>query len=276
MAGIGLVSILVLIKYRTRVLSLRAQQLELQVEKRTQQLALKSQQLEKELYKRTEFTRALIHELKTPLTPLLSSSEYLLNSYNDEITLGFVNNIRKGTLNLEKRINELLDLARGEVGLIKLNREYLYPIHIIKDCITYFLPETQKKKQELIVDLPDILPVIYADEQRLRQIIFNLLSNASKFTRRNGEIDLKAEVENDEIIIEIQDTGCGIDDSDQKYLFEPYQRSKNTESGLGLGLYLSKMFVELHGGRIWMSSCKGKGSTFTFSIPIDNNDNDGG
>jgi len=235
----------------------------------------KSEQLENELLKRAEFTRALAHELKTPLTPILSSSEFLINTVEDDITLGFINNIRQGILNLDKRINELMDMAKGEVGLIKLHCEYIYILNVLKDSIAYFIPEAQKKKQSLILDIPDILPKIYADEDRLTQVILNLLNNASKFTRRNGTITLKAKEENENIIVEVIDTGCGIGESELEHIFEPYSKlklKKESLSGLGLGLYLAKLFIELHGGKIWVISIKGKGSTFAFSLPIQHND----
>jgi signal transduction histidine kinase len=168
-----------------------------------------------------------------------------------------------------------MDMAKGEVGLVKLHCEYIYVLNVLKDSIAYFIPEAQKKKQSLILDIPDILPKIYADEDRLTQVILNLLNNASKFTRRNGTITLKAKEEKENIIVEVIDTGCGIDESELEHIFEPYSKlklKKESLSGLGLGLYLAKLFIELHGGKIWVISTKGKGSTFAFSLPIQHND----
>jgi signal transduction histidine kinase/ligand-binding sensor domain-containing protein len=264
---------------RTYTIRKYSQILESKYEERTYQLIKKTEQLENELKKRTEFTRALAHELKTPLTPLLSASEFLLNSVEDDITLGFINNIRQGILNLEKRINELLDLAKGEIGLIKINREYVDVLNIIKNTMTYFMPEAQRKNQELILDIPDTLPEIFADEERITQVILNLLNNASKFTRKNGEIIIKAKEEKASLIIEVIDNGCGIDEAEQEHIFEPYSKlrlKRESSSGLGLGLYLAKLFVELHGGKIWVISSKGKGSTFAFSLPIEHNNIDSG
>jgi ligand-binding sensor domain-containing protein/signal transduction histidine kinase len=275
---IAVLGVVMAIKLRTRVLDTYAKKLEIEVEERNLDLIRKTKQLkhankllEEELNNRVEFTHALVHELKTPLTPLLSSSEYLVENVEDDMTLGFIKNIRQGILNLEKRINELMDLSRGEVGLIKLHCDFVYPIVIIKECIRYFIPEAQKKNQGIILDLPDTISEIYADEERLKQVILNLLNNASKFTRRGGEITLKALETDKWLEISISDTGCGIDEGEQKYIFEPYSKlrlKKESHSGLGLGLYLSKLFVELHGGKIWVISSKGKGSTFTFTIPL--------
>jgi signal transduction histidine kinase/streptogramin lyase len=270
----AVILVLLAIQLRTYTLQKYYQKLEHKFEEKTSQLVQKSEQLESELIKRAEFTRALAHELKTPLTPILSSSEFLMNNVENDITLGFINNIRRGILNLEKRINELMDLAKGEVGLIKLNCDYIFVLNVIKNSILYFTPEAQRKEQSLIMDIPDTLPKIYADEDRLTQVILNLLNNASKFTRRNGTITLIAKEENENIIVKVIDTGCGIDESELEHLFEPYgklQLKKESLSGLGLGLYLAKLFIELHGGKIWVISTKGKGSTFAFSLPIQHN-----
>ncbi|MFZ7133467.1 MAG: ligand-binding sensor domain-containing protein [Eubacteriales bacterium] len=274
MVAIAILLVYIVIKFRTYTLQKYSQKLEYNFEEKTHQLVQRSEQLENELRKRAEFTRALAHELKTPLTPLLSSSEFLMGTVENDITLGFINNIRQGILNLEKRINDLMDLARGEVGLLKLNCDYLPALNIIKESIQYFLPEAQRKNQGLILDIPDTLPEIYADSERLRQVILNLLNNASKFTRKNGEIILKAREEKDNIIIEVIDNGCGIDKSEQEHIFEPYsklQLKKESSSGLGLGLYLAKLFIELHEGQIWVISSKGKGSAFVFSLPLRHN-----
>ena len=112
-----------------------------------------------------------------------------------------------------------------------------------------------------------------ADEDRLRQIILNLLSNASKFTPDGGKIILRAREKAANLILEVEDTGPGISDKDQKWLFEPYyrvERERERISGLGLGLALSKTLVELHGGQIWVKSQVGQGSTFGFSLPLEN------
>ena len=274
MIAIVMMSVYTVIKLRTYTLQKYSQKLEYNFEEKTHQLVQRSEQLENELNKRAEFTRALAHELKTPLTPLLSSSEFLMNTVENDITLGFINNIRQGVLNLDKRINELMDLAKGEVGLIKLHCEYIYSLNFIKDSITYFIPEAQKKGQSLILDVPESLPKIYADSERIRQVILNLLNNASKFTRKNGEIILKAREEKDNITIEVIDTGCGIAQAELEHIFEPYNKlklKKESLSGLGLGLYLAKLFIELHGGQIWVISSKGQGSTFAFSLPIQHN-----
>ena len=229
------------------------------------------QELELEMNKRIEFTRALVHELKTPLTPLLTASDYLATTLKEEPLLSFAKNVNLGAHNLNRRIDELLDLARGEVGMLELKSEIIDPLQMVKDLASYMAPDAAKNEQSFIVELPASLSNIWADEDRLRQVILNLLSNAFKFTRKKGKIILRAVEKNGNLIVEVQDTGCGISINEQKWLFQPYHRLKSDRErlgGLGLGLSLSKMLVELHGGKIWAKSEEDKGSTFSFSIPL--------
>lgn len=229
------------------------------------------QTLEDEINKRIEFTRALVHELKTPVTPVMASSELLLQKLKDEPLYGLAQNINQGANNLNRRIDELLDLARGEVGTLRLNPESINPRQLLQRSFDEETPVAMRNGQTLVAELPDSLPVIVADEERFQQIVLNLLNNAVKFTPPGGKITLKARAEDDNLTVEVQDTGVGIPEDEQEVLFEPYRSIRSARerlSGLGLGLSLSKTLVELHGGQIWVKSKKGKGSTFGFSIPL--------
>jgi signal transduction histidine kinase len=202
--------------------------------------------------KRMEFTRTLVHELKTPLTPLIVSSDFLVESLHEEPSLSFAKNIQLGAANLSKRILELLDMARGEVGVLKLSRKKVDSVELLRNTFDYVLPEANHSQLEMKLDIPEHLPAIMADAGRIQQVLLNLLNNAFKFTRRGGEVVLKASTEANNVIFEVQDTGCGIDGKDQKYLFKPYSKKKPQKDnlgGLGLGLTLSKMLVELHEGK---------------------------
>ena len=230
-----------------------------------------SSALKQQIDEHVLFTRALVHELKTPLTPLLTASDFLESNLTDEISLGFARNIHTGALNLEKRVNELLDLARGEVGTLKLTYSDFDLVSLLSQIGEYVKPEAVRRGQILELDIPCQPVLLQADPDRLRQVITNLLSNSFKFTRRDGQIKLSAITEPDAVIISVTDTGSGIDTADLPYLFQPYHLGQKSEksrlSGLGLGLVLSRMIVELHGGQIWLQSAKGKGSTFSFRIP---------
>ncbi len=243
------------------------------------------QQLEEEIQKRIEYTRALVHELKTPITPVMAASELLLEEIKDEKLLGLVQSIARSSSNLNRRIDELLDLARGEIGQLQLYREPVDPIPLFQDIGAEMIPVALGNKQSLSLELPPALPAVWADRERLRQIILNLLTNAFKFTLAEGKITLRAREESANLIVEVQDTGRGVSKEDQERLFESYHRVESDRerlSGLGLGLALSKNLVELHGGQIWVDSQEGKGSTFSFSIPLEANnleeegDNPGG
>ena len=227
--------------------------------------------LRRQIEERSLYTRALVHELKTPLTPLLTSSEFLEASVNDETSRGFARNIKVGARNMEKRINELLDLARGEVGTLRLTYRSFDLVDLLNETVDYVRPDAKRRGLLLELDLPGSPVAMRADPDRLRQVVLNLLSNSFKFSRKGGHVKVSAHTEPDGAVISVADDGTGIATADLPYIFEPYHRGQNTDKnrlgGLGLGLVLSKMFVELHGGQIWLKSAVGKGSTFNFKIP---------
>ncbi|MEE8413812.1 MAG: ATP-binding protein, partial [Dehalococcoidales bacterium] len=244
---------------------------EIELNKRYEQEKDLRQNLETEIENRAEYTRALVHELKTPMTPVLAASELLLEELTDPTLRQLAESIDRSALNLNRRIDELLDLARGEVGQLTLNLGPVDPLKLLIEVAGEIQSVALLKGQSLAQELPAALPSIMADEERLKQIVLNLLNNAIKFTPQGGQITLRAREDDSDLIIEVEDTGRGISEEEQQRLFEPYHRSESDRdrlSGLGLGLTLAKSFVELHGGRIWVESDKGKGSTFTFSIPL--------
>lgn len=246
-----------------------------QAEQRLQELYREEknlrQELQEEINKRVEFTRALVHELKTPITPVITASELLAEEIKEEPALSLVQSINKGAYNLNQRIDELLDLARGEIGMLSLNVGTVDPIQLLREIVRSTTLVATKNKQTMNLELPESMPSIPGDSDRLRQVILNLVNNALKFTPEGGKITLRARIDEDNLIIEAEDTGPGISEADQPWVFEPYRQLGNARahhSGLGLGLSLSRMLVELHGGRIWVESQLGKGSKFSFSIPI--------
>lgn len=228
-------------------------------------------ELEAEVRKRIEFTRALVHELKTPLTPILFSSELLVSELKEEPWLSVARNIHRGANNLNNRIDELLDLARVEIGSLKLNPKLVAAPQLLSSIADYVESLIAKNHQHLVRDIPPTLPQVWADEERLQQIILNLLINASKFNPEGGTITLAAREEDKSLVVEVKDTGPGIPKKEQERIFQPYQRritDRERLGGLGLGLALCKHLVELHGGRIWVESQVGKGSVFAFAIPL--------
>jgi len=199
----------------------------------------------------------------------------LLEEIKEEPALGLVRSINKGAYNLNQRIDELLNLARGEVGMLKLSPASVDPMQLLKEIANDMIPLAQRNGLSLNLELPRSLPSAWADEDRLQQVILNLINNAIKFTPSGGKITLRAKKDRANLVVEVQDTGPGISKEDQQRLFEPYYQLGGETArrrGLGLGLSLSKKLVELHGGHIWLKSQKGKGSIFAFSIPFEATD----
>ena len=139
--------------------------------------------LQEEIDKRSKYTRALVHELKTPLTSILASSELLESEIRDEVHAALVKNIRRASLNLEQRISELLELARGEIGLLKINPMPLDLTGLLREILSETAPVAEAKNLLLISDISQ-LPLVFADRNRLRQVVNNLLTNAIKFTNK--------------------------------------------------------------------------------------------
>ena len=228
------------------------------------------ERLQREMQNRVDFTRKLIHELKTPLTSLLATSQLL----RDE-TLGMkagklAGYVWDSALSLDNRVNELHDLVRGEFGTLELK---LKPLHL-HNLLSSIVEETKALANQSNVmvnlELEPPLPRVYADASRVRQIMLNLLNNAFKYAGSGGMITVKATPDESSVTVEVRDQGPGIALHEQKRLFEPYYGSvykgKHT-GGLGIGLALCKVLVELHGGKIWVKSRPDKGASFFFTLP---------
>jgi two-component system KDP operon response regulator KdpE len=230
------------------------------------------EKLETEIGKRVEFTRTLTHELKTPLTSVLASSDLLASEAKDPNLQNLAMGISRSASNLNSRIDELLDLAKGEIGMLELSLEDVELSQLLLEAAESATPLASKREQSLALDVPKSLPPVEADPARIHQILANLLGNAVKFTPKGGKITLRGRQEGSALIVEVQDSGRGLSKKEQNRIFEPYHRLEGDRqrlSGLGLGLPLCKSLVELHGGQIWVTSAAGKGSTFGFSIPVE-------
>jgi two-component system response regulator VicR len=231
------------------------------------------QEIEAEMKRRLEFMRAVAHELKTPLTPILASIETLTDELRDERSLKLARNIGQGAASLDKRVDELLDLARGEVGMLQLRLESTDLRPMLRTIADNMTPLALSNGISLIAHLPPNLPKVRADVPRLEQVLTNLMNNAVKFTPRGGKVTLSARDNGANIAIEVKDTGPGMSERQKKHVFEPYRRPEQglrvRPYGMGLGLALCKMFIDLHEGQIWVRSRLGKGSTFGFSLPVE-------
>lgn len=220
---------------------------------------------------RNDFIMAMSHELRTPLTSIKLFSEMLAEETKvlPESPEGkLVKNLHLSANNMEKRVADLLDFLRLQTSSLEFTPKAEYVKEVIQDTISSLTYLISAKRQTLTVEIPDSLPEVVMDRQRFKQIIFNLLSNANRYIPIGGIIELKAKMIGDELVIEVKDNGPGIPLDEQALVFQPYYRvKKRSDHSLGLGLSIAKSLVELHGGRIWLDSQPGKGSTFSFAIP---------
>jgi signal transduction histidine kinase len=219
------------------------------------------------------FIDTLSHELKTPLTSIIAAAGLLaeeLQTTADESYQKLIQTIIHNANTLETRLAELLDIVKTGSGRLQLQVEPVDIKSLVQGTCMQISPLLRGKGQKLKTELPDSLPIIQADGQRLEQVLLNLMNNATKFTPEGGNISVRVRKEDTGLVIEVQDDGIGIPKEQQSSLFKPYSRlsaDRQRHPGLGLGLALSKQVVELHGGRIWVDSEPGKGSTFSFSLP---------
>ena len=232
------------------------------------------QHLEEEAQNRIRFIDVLAHELKGPLTPMLTSSGILreiLPPDSGSRLQRLTDNIFNGTNLLNSRLDELLEVARYARGAVNLNKELIDTRQFIEQVVSRYTPAIARRNQELIVELAEDIPVVSLDRSRLEQVLVNLLSNASKYSPEGCRILLTVGRRDGHLLISVKDEGIGICPEDQPILFQPYQRvgqEQHKTQGLGLGLTVVKSIIEAHGGKIWVTSKLGQGSTFSFTIPL--------
>ena len=233
-------------------------------------------ELEEQDRRKTEFLHSVAHELKTPLTAVLSSSE-LLSTQLSEITPLQVEklsgNIYRSASLMDHRVNELLTHAGTEVGKLSLQLEPLDAVAVCRDIAAQISILFQERKQTFELVTPESLPVIMADREKLQEIIINLLSNAGKYSPLGGTITVRLVSSGDRLIFRVEDTANPVPEEQRSKLFQPYYRGEYDPEtanvpGLGLGLSITKTLVELHRGEIWVENNDEKGNTFCFSLPV--------
>jgi signal transduction histidine kinase len=219
------------------------------------------------------FIDTLSHELKTPLTSIIAAAGLLaeeLQSTANESQKKLIQTLIHNSNTLENRLAELLDIVKTGSGKLQLHFEPVDMKSLVLGTCMQISPLLHNKKQKINTEIPDSLPIIQGDGPRLEQVLLNLMNNATKFTPEGGCITVRVRKDDSGLVIEIRDTGIGIAKDQQDKLFKPYSRlhsDRQSHPGLGLGLALAKQVVELHGGKIWVDSDAGKGSTFAFSLP---------
>jgi two-component system phosphate regulon sensor histidine kinase PhoR len=223
---------------------------------------------------RQDFISNVSHELRTPLASLKALSETLRDgALNDpEAAPRFLERIETEVDALTQMAQELLDLSRIESGQVNLNLERLSPGKLLKSVAERMNMQVERAGLNLSVDASPDLPEILGDRIRLEQVLVNLVHNAVKFTRPGGSISLQAAPDGEMMRISVQDTGAGIPSDELERVFERFYKADRARSGggTGLGLSIAKHIVEAHGGQIGVESIEGQGSTFFFTIPIDN------
>ncbi|MBN1189341.1 MAG: PAS domain S-box protein [Dehalococcoidales bacterium] len=231
------------------------------------------EELQEEARARGLFIDVLAHELRTPLTPILASTSMLraiLEKGHEKTLKRISENIHVSAQALASRLEELLEVARYSRGTFKLRKEKVNVYRFIRGVISRFEPTLEAKNQRLMLDIPDRLPEIEIDDSRIEQVLINLLSNASKFAP-GTDITMEITAETKRLIFNITDKGIGISAEEKVKIFQPYHRVEQDRQkfpGIGLGLAVCKQIVEAHGGKIWVKSEPGKGSTFSFSLPL--------
>ncbi len=249
--------------------------MEQEIQNKNEQLKMQNKELEKVSRAKSDFLARMSHELRTPLNVIMGFSELMLDQVPGEINeeqRQCLDDVLTSSRHLLGLINEVLDLSKVEAGKVEVRVKDIALSELVESVTSAMTAVLSQRKQSLDVDLDRGLPLVYADEARLRQVFFNLLSNASKFTPDGGKIRIEALRKDGFCQVTVSDNGIGIKKEDLKQIFEPFYQADNPvtreRKGTGLGLTLVKEIVEMHGGQIWVESEYGKGSDFIFTLPL--------
>ncbi len=233
---------------------------------------------QKQLDMKDQFLSHVSHELRTPLAVIYQFVTIMLDGLSGEINSEQRKNLEftlAHVLDLRKMIDDLLEVTRSKTGTLSITPSKTFIPDVIADTVNMLHQKAVSKKITLSSEAPTDLPPVLADPDRVRQILSNLIGNSLKFTPEDGTVTVKAKMSNDAqnvICISVADTGCGISPKARERIFEHMYQAKTpilrTSRGLGLGLFISKQLVEQQGGRIWVESEPGQGSTFLFTLPV--------
>ena len=223
---------------------------------------------------KSEFLANMSHELRTPLNAIIGYSQLMLDGFDGELTEQQIVDLRRVTTagsTLLGLINGLLDIAKIEAGRMEVERKTIFMELAVARVVDLIRPAAEAKGLQITIAVPRDLPAGWADPQHFDQILANLLANAVKFTER-GSVTIAARANRGEIVVSVTDTGIGIAAAAQGYIFDEFRQEDASTTrqfgGTGLGLAIAKKLVELQGGRIWLESTPGRGSTFSFSVAV--------
>jgi len=239
-----------------------------------QELRRSNLRMIEESKKKLDLLAKVSHELKTPLTSIIAYSEQLCGpELPGEVREDFTKVVFEQSLKLQQLIEDLLDFSRNQDNQSRLNLQRADLREVIDEAIGTVQMRAQQKGVKLVVSEGNSIPQIRMDAFRIQQVIWNLLTNAVKYNRENGEAVISWQRRGDNVLLAVSDTGIGISEKDLEKVFTRFHRADDPmtllESGAGLGLDLARHFVNLHGGEIWVESRQGEGSTFTFTLPLD-------
>ncbi|MFC1941674.1 ATP-binding protein [Chloroflexota bacterium] len=232
-------------------------------------------ELRKATQAKSEFMANMSHELRTPLNAVIGFSELMLDEVPGKINeeqRQSLDDILSGGKHLLDLINDILDLSKIEAGKMELSLRKFSLVTMMESVRRVMLPMLAPKKQALETDVEEGLSTVYADRNKVRQVVLNLLSNATRFTPDGGKLEVKVVTDNNWCRFSVEDNGIGIRQEDQELIFEPFCQvdSPVTEekAGTGLGLTIARQIIARHGGRIWVESDYGYGSRFIFTLPL--------
>ncbi len=234
-----------------------------------------NKQLKKTTDAKSAFLASMSHELRTPLNTIIGFSELMIDEVPGEINeeqRQCLNDVLSSSKHLLSLINEVLDLSKIESGKVELRLSNIILTKVIESLKSTLMPILASRKQSLDIKIEEGLPSVYTDKAKLRQVLLNLLTNAIKFTSDGGKLKIEAVRDGDWCQVSVIDNGTGIKKADQERIFEPFTQidalPEEKREGTGLGLALTKQLVEMCGGKIWVGSEYGKGSQFTFTVPL--------
>ena len=220
---------------------------------------------------KSEFLANMSHELRTPLNAIIGFTDVLHERMFGELNerqADYVRDVRDAGRHLLSLINDVLDLAKVEAGRMELGLSEVSLAATLRASLTMHAESAKQGDVALKLHLEREHLVVEADERKLRQVVANLLSNAVKFTPANGRVDVTARLADGAVEVAVADSGPGIAAGDRESIFDEFQQARGMREGTGLGLPIARRFIELHGGRLWVESTPGAGSTFLFTLPL--------
>ena len=235
----------------------------------------KTGEVERATQAKSEFLANMSHELRTPLSIIIGFSELMIDKVTGEINdkqRQCLSDILDSSQHMLNLINNVLDLSKIESGKMELKLKNIALRKVIEPLTRTMMPILTPRKQSLDVEIEDGLPPVYADKAKVKQVLLNLLSNATRSSPDGGKLKIEAVRKGDWCQVSVIDNGIGINKEDQEQIFEPFCQLDNPltrkKNGTGLGLTLVKQIIERHGGRIWVKSEYGRGSRFIFTLPL--------